>query len=96
MERTVLFFAVDKEFLNVIQALKCYEAQVRVQLGLHLLLYRPLHTQCYIFKVGCIATAHVLLLAYVNVNFAFTRKRGIKYPLVYGALRTPAGQLTYM
>jgi len=47
-----------------------------VQLGLRLLLYRPLLIQCYILKVVCVATAHVLLRAYFNVNFTFTRKRG--------------------
>ena len=47
-------------------------------------------------KVGCVATAHALLLAYVNVNFAFTRKgeSNIGWPVELS--EAPAGQLTYM
>ena len=95
MERTHLFFAVDRQLVTVIQALQCEEAQVLVQLGLRLLLYRPLQIQCYSFEVGCVATAHVLLLAYVNVNLHGKRESNIGWPAC-GSLRIPAGQLAYI
>jgi len=67
-----------------------------VQLGLRLLLYRPLQIQCYISEVRCVQLRMCYYARMLMLILHLRGKGGIKYRLACGALRNPAGQLTYM